>query len=70
MKTRRRLLAALRWLALAPALLALAPVAAQAADLRQGDEVTTACPDGAGHGTARLTTAEGATAGSPPRLGG
>jgi cytoskeletal protein CcmA (bactofilin family) len=40
MRRKRRLLAALRWLALAPALLALAPVAAQAADLRQGPEVT------------------------------
>jgi cytoskeletal protein CcmA (bactofilin family) len=40
MKTKRRFLAALRWLALAPALLALAPAAAQAADLRQGSDVT------------------------------
>lgn len=40
MKTKRRFLAALRWLALAPALLALAPAAAQAADLRQGNDVT------------------------------
>jgi cytoskeletal protein CcmA (bactofilin family) len=40
MTTKRRLLAALRWLALAPALLALAPAAAQAADFRQGSEVT------------------------------
>src|SRR5262249_32150504 len=42
MNARRRLLGALRWLALAPALLALARVAAQAADLRQGPEVTIA----------------------------
>jgi len=40
MKSKRRALAALRWLALAPALLALAPVAAHAADLRQGSDVT------------------------------
>jgi cytoskeletal protein CcmA (bactofilin family) len=40
MNTKRRFLAALRWLALAPALLALAPAAAQAADLRQGSDVT------------------------------
>jgi cytoskeletal protein CcmA (bactofilin family) len=40
MRSKRRFLAALRWLALAPALLALAPAAAQAADLRQGNDVT------------------------------
>jgi cytoskeletal protein CcmA (bactofilin family) len=40
MNSKRRFLAALRWLALAPALLALAPAAAQAADLRQGNDVT------------------------------
>ncbi len=40
MSMRRRVIAALRWLALAPALLALVPVAAQAADLRQGSDVT------------------------------
>jgi len=40
MSTRRRVIRALRWLALAPALLALAPAGAQAADLRQGPEVT------------------------------
>ena len=40
MSTRRRVIGALRWLALAPALLALAPVAAQAADFRQGQSVT------------------------------
>jgi len=40
MTAKRRRFGALRWLALAPALLALAPAAAQAADLRQGSEVT------------------------------
>ena len=40
MSSRRRVIGALRWLVLAPALLALAPAAAQAADLRQGPEVT------------------------------
>jgi cytoskeletal protein CcmA (bactofilin family) len=40
MKNTRRFLAALRWLALLPLLLALAPTAAQAADLRQGNDVT------------------------------
>ena len=40
MSMRRRAIGALRWLALAPALLALAPAAAHAADLRQGPEVT------------------------------
>jgi len=37
---RRRWIAALRWIALAPALLALAPTAAQAADFRRGQDVT------------------------------
>jgi hypothetical protein len=40
MRTRWRILAAVRWIALAPALLAIAPAAAQAADLRQGSDVT------------------------------
>ena len=40
MRTKRRIPAAVRWVALAPALLALAPAAAQAADLRQGSDVT------------------------------
>lgn len=40
MSMRRRAIGALRWFALAPALLALAPAAAHAADLRQGSEVT------------------------------
>lgn len=40
MSVRQRVMAALRCLALAPALLALVPVAAQAADFRQGPDVT------------------------------
>ena len=40
MSSRQRVIAALRCLALAPALLALVPVGAQAADFRQGPDVT------------------------------
>ncbi|TMC02403.1 MAG: DUF342 domain-containing protein [Chloroflexi bacterium] len=71
--TKRRLFAALRWLALAPAPLALAPVAAQAADLRQGSDVTipagTTIADDlyAGAGTVRV---DGTIAGSLIAAGG
>jgi cytoskeletal protein CcmA (bactofilin family) len=73
MSTRRGVIGALRWLALAPVLLALAPVAAQAADLRQGQDVTipagTTVTDDlyAGAGT---VTVDGTIAGSLIAAGG
>ncbi|HSR22124.1 MAG TPA: hypothetical protein VLW53_01125 [Candidatus Eisenbacteria bacterium] len=70
---RRRVIGALRWLALAPALLALAPVAAQAADLRQGPDVTipagTTVADDVYAGAGRVTMA-GTIAGSLIAAGG
>jgi cytoskeletal protein CcmA (bactofilin family) len=64
---------ALRWLALAPALLALLPAAAQAADFRQGSEVTvpagTTVADDVYAGAGRVTAA-GTIAGSLIAAGG
>ncbi|HXM57695.1 MAG TPA: hypothetical protein VOB72_20020 [Candidatus Dormibacteraeota bacterium] len=73
MSMRRRAIGALRWLALAPALLALAPAAAHAADLRQGQEVTvpagTTVTDDVYAGAGRVTVA-GTIAGSLIAAGG
>src|SRR5262249_6676488 len=70
---RRRWIAALRWIALAPALLALAPAAAPAAEFRQGQGVTipagTTIDDDLYAGASTVTV-EGTIAGSLIAAGG